>query len=861
MKHLYLTLILLFNTFFSLCQQINGVNLTSCQVGQDQDTFTIIANNDGPMVINGGWSVALYECEGSLNPNFYVKLDVYVNSSFSDGSSFSTLIGTTGPLSSITNPTLVTTTVPTGAEITVIVTMNATNGNAPYSFDYSFTPLSYQADPEPNDTFEQAILTQEAVFYEGRGSMDNVVQDIVDLGVDWYKLTAPNNGALNISWNGDSHYSSVLSNLEIYNEINNEPGLLLGSYGLASTNGFLAINENCIQEGETIYLRFESSNSSYRFAWSMMSLEILGQLDIEPNNLSSEAININLNETKLGNIGYGTTANEDLNDWYRFEIPQNSDIIITYSDSQPDGVITTTLYHEIDDGSLVLIPQPFLLESNYYCMEAGTYFFQISEFSNPFTCEDCCTTYSLMISTINNVTVNNDTEPNNEFTNPTFVANNTSNSGTLGYTDGQNTDTVDIYELEVEYNGPIDITFQEPINPILLDLNVSIDGQNPSGQIGNYNLDVNGMVSSISYNCASTDENYFLYIYSSGQCSQYTFEYNNTFINNNNESEPNNDNMNAQLLGEFDNIFGQVNYGFVSFDAIDIYSIEVNENAPLKIFTQIEDDITIALYEDNSFMGNFTQDSSSGPLEFIEYSNANSNHNYYLYVYGSDIQNCSNYELLGWNQNFTSENDTEPNNSQLEAIAINFNQDYEGRLSYYSSSSDSEDYYSFTLSQNDDIEFQLNAYEGLSSTALLTVFDATNNNQVFQLNHDGTNSSRTSNIINLISGSYYFTITGTGQTGSYSFKVTPQSTLELNNFVDVITSIYPNPATNEIKISINNHYHDIIASIVDITGKSVNTFDINSNETQINISSLEKGLYFMVLKTNNSTITKRFIKQ
>ncbi|MCB0400054.1 MAG: T9SS type A sorting domain-containing protein, partial [Winogradskyella sp.] len=216
---------------------------------------------------------------------------------------------------------------------------------------------------------------------------------------------------------------------------------------------------------------------------------------------------------------------------------------------------------------------------------------------------------------------------------------------------------------------------------------------------------------------------------------------------------------------------------------------------------------------------------------------------------------------LGWNQNFTAENDTEPNNSQFEATAINFNQDYEGRLSYYGSGSDSEDYYSFTLSQNDDIEFQLNAYEGLSSTALLTVFDATNNNQVFQLNHDGTNSSRTSNIINLISGSYYFTITGTGQTGSYSFKVTPQSTLELNNFVDVITSIYPNPATNEIKISINNHYHDIIASIVDITGKSVNTFDINSNETQINISSLEKGLYFMVLKTNNSTITKRFIKQ
>mgnify|MGYP005666489911 CR=1 FL=1 len=860
MKHLYLTLILLFNTFFSLGQQINGVNLTSCQVGQDQDTFTIIANNDGPMVITGGWNVVLGTCGGSVNPNFTVSLDVYVNSSFSDGSSFTNLIGSTGPLSSNPNPTLVTTTVPTGAELTVIVSMNATSGEAPYSFDYSFTPLSYQADPEPNDTFEQAILTQEAVFYEGRGSMDNVVQDIVDLGVDWYKLTAPNNGALNISWNGDSHYSSVLSNLEIYNEINNEPGLLLGSYGLASTNGFLAINETCIQEGETIYLRFESSNSSYRFAWSMMSLEILGQLDIEPNNLSSEALDINLNENKLGNIGYGTTADEDINDWYRFEIPQNSDITIAYSDSQPDGVLTTSLYRELDDGSLTLVSESSSSQSNYSCMEAGTYFFQISEFSNPFTCENCCTTYSLTISSTNDVTVNDDTEPNNEFTNSTFVANNTSNSGTLGYTDGLNIDGVDIYELNLQYNGPIDITFQEPIDPNFVALNVSTDGQIPGGQIGNFNLDNNGMVSSISYNCASTDENYFLYIYSSGQCSQYTFEYNNTFINNNNESEPNNDTMNAQLLGEFDNIFGQVNYGFVSFDAIDIYSIEVNEDAPLKIFTQIEDDITIALYEDNSFMGNFTQDSSSGPLEFIEYSNANSNHNYYLYVYGSDIQNCSNYELLGWNQNFTAENDTEPNNSQFETTAINFNQDYEGRLSYYSSGSDTEDYYSFTLSQNDDVEFQLNAFEGLNNNASLTVYDAVNSNQVFQLIHDGTNSSRTTNTINLNAGNYYFIITGTDQTGSYDFRVTPQNTLSINNFIDITASIFPNPAKDEIKISLNNHHEVISASIVDITGKSVNTFDINSSETQLNITSLERGLYFIVLKTDNSTITKRFIK-
>ena len=66
-------------------------------------------------------------------------------------------------------------------------------------------------------------------------------------------------------------------------------------------------------------------------------------------------------------------------------------------------------------------------------------------------------------------------------------------------------------------------------------------------------------------------------------------------------------------------------------------------------------------------------------------------------------------------------------------------------------------------------------------------------------------------------------------------------------------SIYPNPADKQVHINtsaINFRMH-----LFDLTGREV----LQSTEKDIDISTLEKGIYFLQLQTNNGTCTKQII--
>ncbi len=71
-----------------------------------------------------------------------------------------------------------------------------------------------------------------------------------------------------------------------------------------------------------------------------------------------------------------------------------------------------------------------------------------------------------------------------------------------------------------------------------------------------------------------------------------------------------------------------------------------------------------------------------------------------------------------------------------------------------------------------------------------------------------------------------------------------------------LVKIYPNPAQDYIEIETNNIVIFNI-SIFDINGKQL--FSENRNNKKIDISKLNKGLYFIKIKTNKATITKKLI--
>lgn len=73
-------------------------------------------------------------------------------------------------------------------------------------------------------------------------------------------------------------------------------------------------------------------------------------------------------------------------------------------------------------------------------------------------------------------------------------------------------------------------------------------------------------------------------------------------------------------------------------------------------------------------------------------------------------------------------------------------------------------------------------------------------------------------------------------------------------------SLSPNPATNQITID-SKQYTKGEIEIFDVMGKQVgNRQSAVSNKTQIDISFLKKGVYFLQVKSENGKAVKKFVK-
>ena len=72
-------------------------------------------------------------------------------------------------------------------------------------------------------------------------------------------------------------------------------------------------------------------------------------------------------------------------------------------------------------------------------------------------------------------------------------------------------------------------------------------------------------------------------------------------------------------------------------------------------------------------------------------------------------------------------------------------------------------------------------------------------------------------------------------------------------------SIYPNPATNEVTVSVDNKYHVQSIQMMDITGREVKNITAN-NVVNVNISDLQSGYYILNIKTTEGVISSKLVK-
>lgn len=96
------------------------------------------------------------------------------------------------------------------------------------------------------------------------------------------------------------------------------------------------------------------------------------------------------------------------------------------------------------------------------------------------------------------------------------------------------------------------------------------------------------------------------------------------------------------------------------------------------------------------------------------------------------------------------------------------------------------------------------------------------------------------------------------------FKVTATSVMATDDFIASKFNVYPNPVNNLVNISNNGDGGIQInkVAIADINGRTVKSINLDGVlESQINISELNAGLYFVYIDTSEGFATKKMVKK
>lgn len=94
----------------------------------------------------------------------------------------------------------------------------------------------------------------------------------------------------------------------------------------------------------------------------------------------------------------------------------------------------------------------------------------------------------------------------------------------------------------------------------------------------------------------------------------------------------------------------------------------------------------------------------------------------------------------------------------------------------------------------------------------------------------------------------------------YPFEISSDGILGISTNPIKSLKIYPNPATNFIKVELEDlAFAEIL--IRDIQGRLIKSVQCEENTQLVDVSVLKRGVYFLSLEINNKTLIKRFIKK
>ncbi len=109
-------------------------------------------------------------------------------------------------------------------------------------------------------------------------------------------------------------------------------------------------------------------------------------------------------------------------------------------------------------------------------------------------------------------------------------------------------------------------------------------------------------------------------------------------------------------------------------------------------------------------------------------------------------------------------------------------------------------------------------------------------------------------------GTVYLTDPLTNATCSFSYPMVCTIGINELNADNSTLQVYPNPATNNINMTISeSHNQQAIVTLYDTMGHAVKTLVTSSNQLTINREGLSNGIYFVAVTIGNKRLTRKLI--
>ncbi len=139
--------------------------------------------------------------------------------------------------------------------------------------------------------------------------------------------------------------------------------------------------------------------------------------------------------------------------------------------------------------------------------------------------------------------------------------------------------------------------------------------------------------------------------------------------------------------------------------------------------------------------------------------------------------------------------------------------------------------------------------DGEHFSTLKTVDGAGNSNALINYSDQDTQP---------LEGISYYRLKQTDFDGNYSYSTIVSVNFNSND--NIVANIFPNPAFNELTLSLNNN-QTCTVSIYNMLGERVLQQQFNENIIHINIQDIAKGVYSIAISNSEKTELLKFIKQ